>query len=683
MEETTTVSQQPQTHTGPTPPKPTIYSEWESAFPGTPRDEQRRFCDDWYQTIKDRKTMLAHAPTGLGKTLGALVPAISYALQHGMRVLYVTPRISQHKQVIRELSRIKHASGKQCTALSYIGRNIMCARPDRPSGSHNFAVFCDKERKTRQCVFHKNSYSIGSNEIREEAGKLIHKIIAKGVDSGDFKRYCEQSMMCPAYLQKDAMGSADLIIVNTVRIIDPAYRERFIDEAKIVPSKTILIYDEAHKIPDAIKSLYDGEHLSPKLIDEADKEIAYLKLTNAHHELALIKKDVNRLFKQKSQIILGAADHQTPISIGDLPSINTHSAVDRLREIVEEETQSRSGEFQSLNSLLRFVNRWRVEEQKVPFRCIEVDTMKPPSRSFDIKSAKVKNFNLAVSLEFQGIAELGWHATLITSGTLSPLIKYKAQLGYYGINVVEESYASPFDPANKAVYLNSDDKSTAYKGRGEKLWEAYAVTISSMINKATCNVAVFFTSYAIQRAVLKEIEDNNLLDSDLHNVFIEVSGMDSRDRQSLLKSFKNSSELKTKGVLFGVFEGSFDEGVDFPGKELECVIVCGAPYARKNLRMQREEEYMDRKHYPGFWAKYGYKSNVVMRVIQAAGRLIRNESDRGVLVLLDARYRSDLRSLLPPDWNVRITTDAEIVNGIKHFFSSDKNVSPPRDGSNL
>ncbi len=242
------------------------------------------------------------------------------------------------------------------------------------------------------------------------------------------------------------------------------------------------------------------------------------------------------------------------------------------------------------------------------------------------------------------------------SATLSPLNDMKTLLGG------EEEDAcfalpSPF-PADNLLVM-SLPVNTRYRGRSQTA-PMVAQAIADMYTACPGKYLVFFPSYAYLDMVLELLQSRE--DLPLH---IQQQGMGEEERASYLSRF---SENGPPVLGLSVLGGIFSEGIDLPGLSLIGVCVVGVGLPMVSPRQEKLREKYDAVFNNGF--NFAYRYPGMHKVLQAAGRVIRSETDRGVVLLLDERYRQrDYRTLLPPHYKVRFLQDAaEIAPLMQDFY---------------
>jgi len=236
---------------------------------------------------------------------------------------------------------------------------------------------------------------------------------------------------------------------------------------------------------------------------------------------------------------------------------------------------------------------------------------------------------------------------------------YKDILGF--VDADEKVLESPFPKENR-LSLIIPETTTKFTKRSEEQFRKIANILNKVINNIPGNVAVFFPSYGLRDSIYRHFYE---LYDDKESIILEKPMLSKSEKESLLNEFK---ELKDKGgVLLGVATGSFGEGIDLPGDYLKAVVVVGLPLEKPNLETKELINYYDKKFGRGW--DYGYVYPAITRTLQNAGRCIRSDTDKGVIVFLDERYSwPNYFRCFPPDYGVKISKLYE--EKVKSFFSS-------------
>jgi len=246
-------------------------------------------------------------------------------------------------------------------------------------------------------------------------------------------------------------------------------------------------------------------------------------------------------------------------------------------------------------------------------------------------------------------------SSIVMSGTLTPTHMYREILGF-GANTEELTLKSPF-PEDNRLNIIIPRTSTKYQSRSDYQYQEIANHVAKVVNIIPGNSAVFFPSFKLRDDVYRFMKDCN------KTVFVETQGLSKQEKEELLENFKGYKN--TGAVLLGVTSGSFGEGIDLPGDFLKCVVVVGLPLQRPDLETNALIKYYDQKFQKGW--EYGYMYPGFNRTLQSAGRCIRSESDRGVIVFLDERYAwPRYKECFPENWDMKVTVLYESL--IRDFF---------------
>jgi len=250
------------------------------------------------------------------------------------------------------------------------------------------------------------------------------------------------------------------------------------------------------------------------------------------------------------------------------------------------------------------------------------------------------------------------HSTVLMSGTLFPQEMYRNVLGLPE-NTEMKSYESPFRRENR-LNLIVPGITTKYSQRSDDTYKKIASYVASCANAVKGNCAVFFPSYAFRNAIYPLIKN-----SVAKPLLLEEQESDKEGRKALYNQF--IALHRTGAVLLGVQAGSFSEGIDLAGDFLNGVIVVGIPLEMPDLETKSLIDYYDLKFSRGW--DYGYSYPAMIRTIQAAGRCIRTENDRGVCIFMDERFLwANYRKVFPSDFKFTVTDAPE--REIRNFWKA-------------
>src|SRR3989344_1606355 len=249
------------------------------------------------------------------------------------------------------------------------------------------------------------------------------------------------------------------------------------------------------------------------------------------------------------------------------------------------------------------------------------------------------------------------HFITCMSGTLSPIDFYQDILGFN--NSKTKEYPSPFPKENRLSMI-IPITTTKFTQRNEQMFQKISDIITSLTNQIPGNILIFFPSYQIKDQVFKFIQFKTK-----KTIFQEIPDLTKQQKEEMLERFKTYKKIGA--ILLAVSSGSFGEGIDLLGDLLKAVIIIGLPLAKPDLETQELIEYYDLKFNKGW--DYGYKYPAIIKSLQNAGRCIRSETDKGIIIFLDERYAwNNYLKCFPQDLNIKITK--EPYTKIKEFLEN-------------
>ncbi|WP_300382212.1 ATP-dependent DNA helicase [Clostridium sp.] len=563
------------------------------------RKGQKELAINVYNTIKERAVMFAQAPTGIGKTISTLFPAIK-ALEkgNGDRIVYLTAKTIT-RTVAEESIQILKNQGLNFRNVTLTAKEKVCFKEK---------VQCNPE----YCEYARNYHDKVNNAIYnmlQEENTFSRDIIEK---------YSREYKLCPFELSLDLSLWCDGIVCDYNYAFDPRVRlKRFFEEDI---DSNILLIDEGHNLVDRSRSMFSAEISKSKVLK------------------------VSKLIKGKSINLYRS-----------LSSINKE-LIEIRRELEESEVKSlyKKEEYKSFYKVLRFflkegdeylvkaVNTEGYEETKDLY--FEIRNFISASELYDdnyITLIKEENRDLIVKLfcvnPSKNLSKIiqGSYSSIIFSATLSPLIYYIDLLGGDS-----KSYRmkldSPFKKENLKIYKYPLNMRYAQR---EKNIGKLCEIINGFIKEELGNYMVFLPSYSYLKKVYEKYVE---LYTSKDTLFQEEAlGEEAKER--FLSNFYEGANI----TAFCVIGGIFSEGIDLPGKRLIGSIIIGVGFPKISVESNIIRDYYEDK---GF--DYAYIYPGINKVMQAAGRVIRTETDKGRLMLVDDRYNSlKYKSLIPKEWN--------------------------------
>ncbi|HLC71391.1 MAG TPA: ATP-dependent DNA helicase [Candidatus Nanoarchaeia archaeon] len=574
------------------------------------RAGQDKLVQDLDQTFQDKKILLAHAPTGLGKTASALSVALYHALKDKKKVLFLTNRHTQHQVAIETLKLIQQKMGQEIKCADLIGKRWMCSQEIANLFGNDFNEFCKSVVERGECEFYNN---VREKKALTIEAKVLLSEITSPLHNEQIMARSKEKRMCGYEISLALAKKATVIIGDYYYLFNPHVSSTLFTKLELNMEDIIVIIDEGHNLPSRIAEMMSSNlttFMIRNAIIEAKKFnygglIGWLQELNTIitklAEFKDIKENEKLVAKEKFMSLLAQ-------------TVNYDQFVDELELAADEIRKKQQKSY--LAGIAGFLNAWKGEDQGYT-RIISEKTGKAgPYLSLSY-------ICLDAAMVTRGILNQ-IHAGVIMSGTLKPAFMYKDVLGIE--KGVEREYSSPF-PAENKLSIIVPETSTKYALRGDAMYVKIAQKCSEMASLIPGNVAFFFPSYQLRDVISNYIQTPKKL-------FWEKPDWSKEEKEVFLAEFKATS--KTGGILLGVSGGSFAEGIDYPGDLLNGVIVVGLPLARPNLHTQEIIKYYDAKFGKGW--DYGYIYPAINKCLQSSGRCIRSETDKGAVIYLDERF---------------------------------------------
>ncbi|MFH1127536.1 MAG: ATP-dependent DNA helicase [archaeon] len=620
-----------------------VASRFDYLFPhDSVRETQAEFMAKADEAISLHKCLIAHAPTGIGKTAAALVPAVAHSIANGTKVIFLTSRHAQHKIVIETLRAMKKKSGADIKVTDLIGRKWLCNLPESENMSTtDFREYCSSLKKEGRCGYHKRTYT-SEGKLTDDGMKAIERLDESIMHSMDAKALCCD--VCPYDIFLERAKRSNVIIADYFHMFHPTIYKTFLAKTGTKIDDVILIADEAHNLPGRVRSLLSIQ-LTDRQVSGAIKEANEIK----EHELA---KDLEFIYRK---LVDGAgtmlkSGNEVVIDIGNIVDAVEETTVyehfieelERAAAIVREEKKK-----SYLGGIAAFLERWK-EEGPGYVRILK--RMQTRNGYLYLYTHECLDPSVATRDIFSKV-----HSAILMSGTLLPLEMYRNVLGVD--KSIELKLESPFPRENK-LSLVVKDVTTKYSMRSKQESVKIANYLADILRCMRGNVGVFFPSYSIRDEIYDIVSG-----SCEKQILLERQNMTKKEKFEMLSEF---SRLKDVGAaLFAVVGANFSEGVSYDGKLMNAAVLVGLPLQRPDLLSEKLIEYYDVKFHKGW--DYGYVFPSMNRAVQAAGRCIRSETDRGVIVFMDGRYLwQNYRKVIPDDYELVVSKD--IKKEISGFF---------------
>jgi len=638
-------------------------------FPYDLRKNQENVMRDIRNTLDARKHFVFESGTGSGKTICALSSTLQYALENNKKIVYTTRTNAQQRQVILELRAIrKKTKDKRIFGLGMQGRANMCilAKNDPEIGngsSEELSKFCSNQKKkvlsnkkNEGCEYYRNF--IGD---KQKIDKILEWTRQKLPTAEEFVEHCKKNTVCPYEMNKLLIKEAIVIVVPYIYVFDKSIRIMLFDWLSISEDDILLVVDEAHNLPGYLRDLFSAQ-LSAWMLNscvfEAEKvgdpsiangKISVSKFCKILLEIVndlrdtyvygILENGIRRNTHVKSDAFIPSHELESEIlSRLKITSITLRDIISDLIAYGEKIQDYRQKEGKLPRSYIHklgiFLEFWITVEMDRYIKLV-VD-------SAEGKNPRIEAYCLDPSIGTGIINE--FHSSIHMSGTLKPLEEYRDSLGLSQYTELV-FYPSPFSRENRRIFFTRD-VTTRYEeiARDKTIISRMWQHITNICNTFPKNTMVFFPSFNI----LSMFRNKGYFTDIERCLYVEEQAMSQSDLMDLVIDFKRCGVENSNGAaLFSVIGGRISEGMDFPAEQLEIAVIVGIPYPKPTARQRGLQRYYDLKFGKGW--EYTVNAPAARKLLQSIGRLIRDESDRGVAVVLDKRaprfkqYISDMR----------------------------------------
>jgi len=600
------------------------------------RESQKEFMDDVLSALKENKHLLAHAPTGIGKTAAILSTCLPFAIKNKKTIMFLTTRHTQHKIVIETLKKISKIHKKRIKVADFIGKKWMCLHSGVAQlSSSEFSEYCSKHIEKRTCDFFSNIKKKGKLSIES---RLLLEDIKEPLEVERIKELCKDKQLCPYEMTSLIAKEANIIIGDYFHILDPFIRDSFLKKANKELRDVIIIFDEAHNLPSRSRDLLTSK-ISLFIVDSAIKEAQKMGFNEIAESIGTIKDKLNKLVQDTK-----LEENERLVKKEEFLFENYEQLIGDLNFIGEQVLETKRTSF--CNSVASFLESWLGPEEG--FTRILTKDFDKRGNPVIILSYRCLNPSILIKPLIDNSLIIGM------SGTLMPLEMYQDLLE---IDAELKEYKDPFPKTNR-LNLIIPKTTTKFTHRNEEMYNKIGSLSSAIINHIPGNSVIFFPSYDIRDKI-----NNHFQRLCEKTSFLEQQGLTKEEKEELIENFKKYKE--TGAVLLGASSGSLGEGIDLPGDFLKAVLVIGLPLSKPNLETKELIKYYQERFNRGW--DYGYLYPAMIKSIQNAGRCIRTKKDRGIIIFMDERYIwPNYFKCFPKDWEIKITNYP--VKQIKEFF---------------
>jgi len=602
------------------------------------RSGQRQMAVSVYRSVRDKQTLMLEAPTGIGKTISSLYPAFKAMGENLLdKIVYLTAKNSGREAVLDALGKMQ-AGELQSSALVIKARSLSCAC--RTGG-------CERD-SDGVCPYTKGFYDRlpQAREVLLEKKLMTPEILAE---------VGREFRLCPFDLSIKMLPWASLVVCDFNYVFDPLVGLSYFDENS---DRIALLVDEAHNLGDRSRDMYSAS------VDRSDTLQAGRECKDQFPLLHKAAKSTARALGVWAESSgPGVSVNSVFTHEGERENLQVDAVTKAQARIVEAVSLTLENGDASLpdssGDWLREVYRYlaidalMASEHRLLTR---VDERNATKGGFQDQELKLLCLNAS---EYLKLIYKKFHSVIVFSATLQPAEYFQASLGLPD-NTQHMILPSPFASKQLGVFVCSK-VDTRYQYRDLAIDKIVDVVWQTYQGQAG-NYLVFFPSYQFMNQVAERFQEK------YPQVAIILQEPSSSDEQRA--EFMRAFDTANNTLGFAIMGGIYGEGIDYVGDKLIGAIIVGVGLPQMNETQGLIKESGEHRGHNGF--DYAYRYPGLIRVLQAAGRVIRSEQDKGVLVLVDSRFtQSFYQRLFPSLWAQKHCRNvAELTQGINNFWQS-------------
>lgn len=571
-------------------------------FPFVYRAGQRDVAVAVYRTILRRKKLFVQASTGVGKTISTIFPAVK-AVGEGLgdKIFYLTAKTITRTVAEQAFSTLG-SQGMHMKILTLTAKEKVC--------------FCEETVcNPVECPYAKGHF----DRVNDAVFDLITS--CNEINREMIEKQAEKFRVCPFELSLDTAEWADAVVCDYNYVFDPAaHLKRFFSDGNT--EEYIFLIDEAHNLVERGREMYSAQLYKEDIMDlkrllNGKDSVLVKKLGEVNRQMLVLKRECEDFCR------LDSVSHLV------LKLMNVLSEIERFLETIEN-SDLRESVLELYFKIRSFVGTYDVlDDNYVIYSELEQNG-----------KFKVKLFCVNPAVNLQTYLSYGV-GTVFFSATLLP-VKYYMEL----LSVEQDDYAiyaeSSFEQDNRLVLLGRD-VSTRYVSRGKAMYEKIARYIRETALYKKGNYIAFFPSYKVMEEVFECFEWNV---AEIETA-VQTQNMKENERENFLSLFEKKREKSF--VAFCVMGGIFSEGIDLTEDKLIGAVIVGTGLPQVCVDREVIRDFFDKSDGCGF--DYAYLYPGMNKVLQSAGRVIRTEKDRGVVLLLDDRFlQKKYRDAFPREW---------------------------------
>lgn len=593
-------------------------------FPFPYREGQRDLVASVYRTILRKKKLFIQAPTGVGKTMATVFPAVR-AVGEGLgeKIFYLTAKTITRTVAEQAFSLLKE-QGLSYKMITLTAKDKIC--------------FCEEvECNPDACPYARGHF----DRVNDAVFDLITNCDEwnRGVLEEQAKKYG----VCPFEMSLDVSNWADAVICDYNYAFDPqAHLKRFFSENG--KGEYLFLIDEAHNLVERAREMYSASLYKEdvleirRLVKAEDPKLAKC-LAECNMQLLELKRECEQ--------------YQVLDSVSHL-ALKLMNVLSKLEDYLEDcqDAEKKRQVLEFYFSVRNFLNiHESLDENYVIF-----------SEMLGDGRFQIRLFCVNPAMNLQRYLEQG-NSTIFFSATLLPVRYYKKLLSV-GVDDYAVYAQSPFPEKNRRLFVGTD-VSTRYTVRGKEAYQRFACYIVRMAEQRKGNYMAFFPSYRFLEEVHLWFQEYG---ADSAESICQLPSMDERQREEFLREFDRDREKSL--VAFCVMGGIFSEGIDLTDDRLIGAVIAGTGLPQVCTEREILKQYFDAERMRGF--DYAYLYPGMNKVLQSAGRVIRTERDKGVILLLDERFQERrYREVFPREWSRQtFGTIGDLEKELRTFWES-------------
>lgn len=605
------------------------------AFPFPYREGQKELVTYVYQTIYHKRKLFLEAPTGVGKTISTVFPAVK-SMGEGLieKIFYLTAKTIT-RTVAQECFGLLQQNGLQMKTIVLTAKDKIC--------------FMKQEETTKEeaeCNPEACSYADGHYDRINDAmyDLLTHEA---HFTREKVQAYAAKHQVCPFELSLDMSLFADAVICDYNYVFDPrVYLKRFFADG-LGKRDYVFLIDETHNLLDRGREMYSAALLkdsflgTKRLVKELSPRIAKL-LDKCNKELLVMKRQCESYRREEEIDGFVRMLNHLYAAIDDF--LDEHDTFPNKKELLDFYFEA-----------AHFLNIYEImDENYVVY-----------SQLLDNGDFMLKLFCVNPARNLRQCMHKG-RSTILFSATLLPIQYYKKLLG--GEPTDYEVYAkSTFDEKKKALFI-ANDVTSKYARRSEREFLRIAEYIYEVVRQRHGNYMVFLPSHLFLEQVYRCFMEG-YYQADFMECIVQEDYMSEAKREEFLLRFHQEAADASVLIGFCVMGGIFSEGIDLKRDSLIGAVIVGTGIPQVGCERELLKQHFDAQGENGF--DYAYRYPGMNKVLQSAGRVIRTAEDIGVVALLDERFlEPQYRRMFPREWSqYEVVSVSGIAGRVERFWN--------------